>query len=123
MSLVKSTAKCQCYNVTFKNRSLYEIVSPLLWSTIDTRASVNPEKQIGELNKALKLKPEKALLVKEWVIGVQVITLAEPSKLPATTADMVVELAEKKCLANLKRFWWFWIKGAPEEVWTALYSK
>ncbi|KAF9451922.1 hypothetical protein P691DRAFT_296310 [Macrolepiota fuliginosa MF-IS2] len=80
--------------------SLCEILLPLLWSVIDTRTSVMPERQISKLNKALKLKPERALLIKQWVI----------------------ELAEKKHLVNLTRFWWFWKAGPPEQLWGALHT-
>ncbi|KAF9451925.1 hypothetical protein P691DRAFT_806308, partial [Macrolepiota fuliginosa MF-IS2] len=41
---------------------------------------------------------------------------------PTAMANTVVELAKKKHLINLTKFWWFWDWGPLEQVWTALRS-
>lgn len=96
---------------------------PLLWSDIDTQINVDPERQITGLIKVLKAEPKRALLIKRWVIGMDVTLATDNSKLFAATAGVVVQLAEGRYLSNLARFWWFWKKGPPEKLWTALQTR
>ncbi len=71
----------------------------------------------------LKAKPERALLIKRWVIGMDVTLATDNSKIPTVTAGAVVELAEGNYLSNLTKFWRFWQYGPPEKLWTALQTR
>ncbi|KXN88632.1 hypothetical protein AN958_06897 [Leucoagaricus sp. SymC.cos] len=109
------------YNLLLLDKSIYELVLPLLWLDIDTRESVNPEKKIGDLNKALQLKPERALLIKRWVVGMEV-AMTENLKLSASTVNTIIELSCKGNLVNLTKFWWFCKKAPVDELWASLHS-
>ncbi|KAF9448641.1 hypothetical protein P691DRAFT_31752 [Macrolepiota fuliginosa MF-IS2] len=110
------------YKMLFLDRSLYKMILPLVWQVVDTRTSVAPYGYIDKLNKALRLNPKRALLIKRWVIGTNAFPTSCYPEPPTAMANTVVELAKKKHLINLTKFWWFWDWGPLEQVWTALRS-
>lgn len=103
------------------NKSTYGIILPLIWSDIDTRDGVNPERQIGDLSKALQLKPERGLLIKSLILGMDV-AMTENSKLSVVTAGTIIQLSNQGYLVNMTRFWWFCKKAPVDQMWASLHK-
>jgi hypothetical protein len=83
---------------------------------------VNPDRQIWGLVQALQLKPERALLIKQLVLGMDV-AMSESPKLSAITTEVIVHLANQGHLVNLTRFWWFCKKAPGDQLWVSLREK
>ncbi|KAJ3562950.1 hypothetical protein NP233_g9256 [Leucocoprinus birnbaumii] len=103
------------------NKSIYDIIHPLIWLDIDTRESANPEKQIGKIFKALQLKPEQGLFIRRLVLGADVAMIESPG-ISVVAGRAVIQLSSQKCLVNLTKFWWFCKKQPTDEMWASLHK-